>query len=77
MGGGAAARVSEGLHVWGVVFLLKGDAPEQFGCHEDAHLLEGCDGTRGTPRSKTPVYRLAEFKNVRPYRETQPQTHPA
>lgn len=78
MGGGAAARVSEGLHVWGVVFLLKGDAPpDQFGCHEDAHLLEGGDDTRGAPRSKTPVYRLAELKNVRPYRETQPQTHPA
>ena len=50
--------------LWG----FKGDAPDQFGCHEDAHLLEGGDGTRGSPRSKTPAYRLSELKNVRPYR---------
>lgn len=65
------------VYMSGVLWGLKGDAPDQFGCHEDAHLLEGGDGTRGAPRSKTPVYRLAELKNVRPYREIQPQTHPA
>ena len=58
--GGAAACVFEGLHVG--AWSLKGDAPDQFGCHEDAHLLEGGDDTRGAPRSKTPVYRLASSK---------------
>ena len=65
------------VYMSGVLWGLKGDAPDQFGCHEDAHLLEGGDDTRGAPCSKTPVYRLAELKNVRPYRETQPQMHPA
>ena len=54
---------------------VKDDAPDQFGCHGDAHLLEGSDGTRGFHAQKTPAYCLLELKNVRPYKETQPQTH--
>ena len=39
------------VYMSGVLWGLKGDAPDQFGRHEEAHLLEGGDDTRGAPYS--------------------------